>query len=328
MAPLIHDPDCAALILAGGEGIRLSSFIREVFGYHIPKQFCLLFGGKTLLEKTLHRVSLLVPLSQTTAVLNCAHECFYSAFLGGTATGDLFIQPENRGTAPAILGALLRLIERGHTGAVAIFPSDHYVSDDSIFMRHVSAAFRAVDHLPQLIVLLGITPVEPETEYGWIEPGAPVVCGHALAEINHIRRFWEKPLPEIARQLYDRRYYWNSFVLVAKATTLLSLTARALPDLYQAISRIRSFVGAKTAEQGLRAVYRDLPTVDFCGRVLAEFPTELAVLPVAGVGWSDLGDPKRLLAVISSRDNRRVWPGGVKVRGNQDLVVRGGPKSE
>lgn len=305
MALQLDDSSYAAVILAGGEGARLSSFTREIFGYHLPKQFCPLFDGETLLEQTMRRVSILVPPSQTITVLNGAHERFYSALLGETASRNLFVQPENRGTAPAILGALIRLIEAGHTGRVAIFPSDHYVSDDSIFMRHVSAAFRAVDHLPHLIVLLGITPDGPETEYGWIEPGAPVAEVHTvLGQINHIRRFWEKPSPDTAQQLFDRHYLWNSFVLVANAFTLLSLIARALPELYRATNRLRSFSHTALDEEVVRAVYRDLPVVDFSTAVLAEFPAELAVLPVSGVNWSDLGDPRRLLAILSASGRR------------------------
>ena len=155
---LQSDANYAAVILAGGEGIRLSALTREIFGYHLPKQFCPLFDGKTLLEQIMRRVSMLVPSAQTIIVLNRAHEFFYSALLDEMASRNLFVQPENRGTAPAILGALIRLIEAGGRGTVAIFPSDHYVSDDSVFMRHVSAAFRAVDYSPHLIVLLGITP--------------------------------------------------------------------------------------------------------------------------------------------------------------------------
>ena len=273
----------------------------------------------------MHRVSLLVSPARTITVLNCAHEPFYAPLLNGTASRNLLVQPENRGTAPAILGALIRLIEMGHTDAVAIFPSDHYVSDDSIFMRHVATAICAVDLSPQLIVLLGITPDGPETEYGWIEPGAPVATAHAaLGQISHVRRFWEKPTPSIARELCDRRYLWNSFVLVANAATLRSLIAKALPAIYFAIARIRPFVGTVTEEEILRAVYRGLPSVDFSGRVLAEFPTDLAVLPVTGVRWSDLGDPKRMLAVISSSGDRLISGGSLHAPTSPYLAVPSG----
>jgi mannose-1-phosphate guanylyltransferase len=66
--------DCAAVILAGGEGVRLSSFTHQVFGYHIPKQFFPLFEGKTLLEQTMDRVELLIPRFRTITVLNRAHD--------------------------------------------------------------------------------------------------------------------------------------------------------------------------------------------------------------------------------------------------------------
>jgi mannose-1-phosphate guanylyltransferase len=291
------------VILAGGEGVRLSSFTREVFGYHLPKQFCPLFEGKTLLEQTMLRVSLLFPPARTITVLNRAHEAFFAPLLNGTASRNPLVQPENRGTAPAIMGALIRVIEAGHAGPIAIFPSDHYVSDDSIFMRHVASAFCVVAHSSRLIVLLGITPDGPETDYGWIEPGAPVAGAHpAFEQISHIRCFWEKPSPAVACELFDRGYLWNSFIVVAKAVVLLSLIAAAVPELYLALSRLRSFFGGAKEEDVLRTVYRDLPAVDFSRDVLAEFPTELAVLPVAGVGWSDLGDPKRLLAALSASD--------------------------
>jgi mannose-1-phosphate guanylyltransferase len=292
---------CTAVILAGGEGARLSSFIRQGFGYHIPKQFCPLFEGETLLEQTMGRVSLLVPNPQTITVLNRAHEWFYSSLFDGIASENLLIQPENRGTAPAILANLFRLIESGHSGAVAIFPSDHYVSNDSIFMAQVSTALRAVVRFPEITVLLGITPDGPESDYDWIEPGALLATGDpVLGQVRRIRRFWEKPSPDIARNLYDRRYLWNSSVLVANAPTLLSLIARALPELYVAFSQIRSFLGTAIEEDALGEIYRNFPSVDFSGQLLGQSPEELAVLPVTGVSWSDLGDPERLLAVTRS----------------------------
>ncbi len=51
MALRFDDSHYAAVILAGGDGIRLSAFTRKIFGHHLPKQFCPLFEGKTLLEQ-------------------------------------------------------------------------------------------------------------------------------------------------------------------------------------------------------------------------------------------------------------------------------------
>ncbi len=303
--PQADDSNYAAVILAGGDGVRLSSFTRKVFGYHVPKQFCPLFEGETLLDRTMRRVSLVVPPAQTLTVLNRAHERFYSPLLAATASSRLLVEPANRGTAAAILCALRRLIDSEHTGSVAIFPSDHYVSDDSTFMRHVAAAFHAVDLAPRLTVLLGVTPDGPEAEYGWIEPGAPVAATHSvLGHINQIRRFWEKPSPDVARDLYRGNCLWNSFVFVGNALNLLSLIASALPEMYGEFARVDSFSDGASEEENLRTIFRDLPTVDFSRSVLANFPEEFSVLPVTGVTWSDLGDPRRLVAAISTGNGR------------------------
>jgi mannose-1-phosphate guanylyltransferase len=320
----LDDSKYAALILAGGDGVRLGSFTREVFGYHLPKQFCPLFEGKTLLEQTTRRVSMLIPPSQTLTVLNRAHRQFYTPLLSGTPSGNLFVQPENRGTAPAILCALLHLAETGHTGPVAIFPSDHYISDDTLFMHHVYTALRAVDCSPQLTVLLGIAPDGPETEYGWIEPGSPLSLPAAgTCKISRIRRFLEKPSREVALQLYDRHYLWNSFILIANTTTLLSLIAKALPELYAMFEDVRPFFGGAAEAEILQSIYRHLPSADFSDSVLAAFPAEFSVLPVKGVTWSDLGDPKRLLAAISNT-GRHVLGGSQNVRRSQPFAIAGG----
>ena len=294
----------AAIILAGGDGARLGSFIEKMFGRHIPKQFCPLFNGVTLVEQTLRRTALLVPSSQTITILNRAHEGFYSSLFCGSRSRNVLIQPENRGTASAILYALIRLVESGFKGTVAIFPSDHHVDDDTVFMDHVSFAFLALDVSPRLNILLGIKPDRPETEHSWIEPDGNVIATHPPFEpIRQVRHFRAKPSPAIAHDLYGRDCLWNSFIMVANAEILLLLIARALPRLYRSFARLRSAIGTIREEDVVRQVYRDIAPTDFSSQVLACFPDELAVLPVAGVNWSDLGEPKRLLEVLPMCDD-------------------------
>jgi mannose-1-phosphate guanylyltransferase len=124
-----------AIKLAGGEGTRLPSLTRTIAGLAVPKQFCPILGKETLLEHTRRRVSLSFSPEWTVTVVSRALERFYSPLISQSILGNLAIQPAGRGTAAAILFGLLRLSHSRRIGTVAIFPSDHYVSNDMIFMQ-------------------------------------------------------------------------------------------------------------------------------------------------------------------------------------------------
>ena len=99
------------IILAGGDGTRLRSLTRRIAGDERPKQFCHLLGDKTLLEQTRQRAMRLLSPQRTFTVVVRRHEGFYAPLLGDVSSERMVIQPENRGTAPAILYGLLRLRE-------------------------------------------------------------------------------------------------------------------------------------------------------------------------------------------------------------------------
>jgi mannose-1-phosphate guanylyltransferase len=302
------DNQLSAIILAGGDGARLSALTRTVVGEEIPKQFFPLLTDEMLLEQTLNRVSLIVPPSRTVTVLMRQHERFYKALTFNRGDTSFAIQPANRETAPAILFALFRLINLGQQGAVAIFPSDHYVSNDLKFMSHVEAAAEVVAVHPARIVLLGIPPDRPETQYGWIEPEQPMKPGPAgLSDVLRIRRFWEKPSPELAMQFWKCGFFWNSFVLVSQITALIDLFARALPRLYIAFAQAFSTLGTADESEAIDRIYSSIGSESFADRILVEFAQELSVLPVRGVTWNDLGDPMRVLAVVEQLGIRPRW---------------------
>ena len=47
------------IILSGGNGERLRSFVRRLFGRERPKQYCAFVGSRTMFQHTLDRASLL-----------------------------------------------------------------------------------------------------------------------------------------------------------------------------------------------------------------------------------------------------------------------------
>jgi mannose-1-phosphate guanylyltransferase len=293
-----------AIILAGGDGTRLSEITRRISGDSTPKQFCPVIGNTSLLEQTRLRVSLAVDKNRIFTVLNRAHERHYRDLVNEILPEKLVIQPANRGTAPAILYALMRLSEVARDTYVAVFPSDHFVSDDREFMRHVDSAFDAIESRPEMTVLLGITPHAVESGYGWIEPGELIAT---CSPLFRVRRFWEKPGSELADELLRAGCMWNSFVMVARVSTLIGLIMVAMPALYASFSKIHGLLGTAREPGGLERLYERIQTASFSSEVLERYPINLSVLPVHGVEWSDLGEPQRVIAVLSHLGVHPEW---------------------
>jgi mannose-1-phosphate guanylyltransferase len=160
-------------------------------------------------------------------------------------------------------------------------------------MAQVERAFEGCARRPDLVTLLGIAPDRPEPGYGWIEPGEPVADG---ADIRIVRGFREKPAAAEAERLRAQGWLWNSFVLVGRASALLGLVRLAVPDLYRAFAEVSGALGTVGELAVLERLYCGLPSVDFSRQVLSARPDRLAVLPVRGVHWNDLGDAGRVLA--------------------------------
>jgi mannose-1-phosphate guanylyltransferase len=285
------------LVLAGGEGERLRPLTRALAGDERPKQFCALLGRETPLEATWRRVGLGIHPRRTLTALTRHQERFYGPIVAGEAGRHLVVQPANRGTAAAILYAALRIADAAPTAILAVFPSDHWVSDDAAFMRHVGVALAAAHARPDLVVLLGIEPRDAETAYGWIEPGEPLASGR----LRRVRRFWEKPEPALAERLFLTGCLWNSLVLVAGVPALLSLLRRTVPALVETFAALPGMFHTAAEPLVAERIYAAIQPADFSRRVLAAGTANLAVLPVRGVDWSDLGDARRLGAVLAER---------------------------
>ena len=287
-----------AVILAGGDGTRLQSMTRAITGDNRPKQFVPVIGGTTLLDQTRRRVARSVTPDQTLIVVTQKHRRFYSSLAREISPELLLQQPNNQGTAPAILYALLRVAKKSPQAVVALFPSDHFFADDEEFMSHVDIAFGATQAHPEIVTLLGITPTAPEKEYGWIEP-QPSVLGSAVRSITRVRRFWEKPSAAMATSLMERGCLWNSFVMVGRVNVLLRMTRAALPELHAAFNALTPAFETEAELKAVSELYSKIEATNFSHEVLAARPQDLAVMRVGDVGWSDLGEPSRVLAALA-----------------------------
>lgn len=285
-----------AVILAGGEGTRLRSFTRAITGDERPKQFVPVIGGQTLLDQTRQRVATAVSPKQTLFVVTETHQSYYQPLGANVGYDKLLVQPVNKGTAPAIVYSLMRIASQSPGATVAFFPSDHFFADDDLFMSYVETAFDNAKR-SEAITLLGITPESPEVQYGWVEPHSSILSSLPRS-ISRVRRFWEKPTANVARRLMQQGCLWNSFVMVGRVDVFLRMVQRALPDVYGCFASVMPAFGTSAERQTVRELYDLIPDTNFSQQVLAIRPDDLTVMRVEQVGWSDLGEPSRVLSTL------------------------------
>jgi len=283
-----------ALVLAAGEGSRLQGLVRETYGLAIPKQFCSLFGGKSLLETALLRGAKLAHEEHVCTVVAEQHRHFWRPPLSTLGDDNIIVQPFNRGTANGVLYPLLRILQRDPEASVVLLPSDHHVEDEALFNDSIRQALLRLDEHPEHVHLLGIEPNSPDGELGYIVPGEDT--GRSSLKVL---QFVEKPSVDQARDLIKEGGLWNAFIVVAKARALLDLFNRRLPEIVIEMKAIVEYsLRSARSSSVLSQLYARLPTVDFSRHVLQGQEERLRVVPVPECGWSDLSTPKSLMAVL------------------------------
>ena len=292
-----------ALILAGGDGTRLRALTRQIAGDPRPKQFCPLLDGETLLDRTRRRVDLFTRPDRQVVVVTRSHEAYFRPLVTDLAPDRLVVQPQNRGTAAGLLYPLLRIADLAGDVPVAVFPSDHFVDNDAAFVAAVSGAADALAAGPDRVILLGIEAASAETEYGWIEPSD----AQDGASVLPIKRFWEKPAPDLAATLMARRCLWNSFVMVGRVLAFIDLIRTGAPDVVRAFEPVHRVLGSSRERAVVDRVYASLDTVNFSERVLEPAADRLGVVRLQGIEWSDWGNAERVFATIRRTGWRPGW---------------------
>jgi len=296
------------IVLAGGDGVRLRELTEWVWGDSRPKQFCPLLGERTLLEEARHRAERSVAPEQILYSVMRTHEEYYLPSLADRPSQTI-VQPSNKGTAPAILSALLRIAHTDPNAMVVILPCDHYYSPEIAFTAALESAFAIGEQQSESIVLLGVEPKSPEVEYGWIQVGE-MIRGHS--GLFHVGGFREKPpLPQAEALLRDGSL-WNTFVMVGRVAAFLEMGRVTVPSLLQVLDSWQ--ITMPSGETRVPdAVYNRIASTDFSRQVLSAATDRLLALRLSDVEWSDLGDPYRVLVTLLEKSGylpswAKLWP--------------------
>ncbi|HTM09548.1 MAG TPA: sugar phosphate nucleotidyltransferase [Verrucomicrobiae bacterium] len=294
----VHPQDRCGIVLAGSKDNRLGAFIHYLKGSAAPKQFVNFIGRRSMLEHTLDRAERLVRRGCLYTVATREHLAYpeVQRQLAGRPRDTVIVQPNDLDSGPAIMLPLARIHKRRPETAVAVFPADHFILEEELFMTQVGMALYMVERSPTDVFLLGVEPDAPEADYGYI-----VTDGEAdeLAPsgARNVRLLVEKPDAALAHELAVASGLWNTMTIVFRADTAVHLIRRFAPQLYQAFCDIEAALGTRAEPQAIERAYRRLQPLcfnDVLHKCAALRPARIRVLPVSGVFWSDWGSEARI----------------------------------
>jgi mannose-1-phosphate guanylyltransferase len=287
------------IVLAGSNDVRLRAFIHYLRGSAVPKQYVNFIGTRSMIEHTFDRAERLVRRECLFAIVTREHlgypEVERQLMLRPDET--VLVQPEDRDTGLGILLALAHIHKTRPMAAVAVFPADHFVREEELFMTQVAMAFYIVENNPSEVALLGVEPDSGETEYGYILADGELESSTAPAA-RSVRLLVEKPDAALAHELVGSAALWNTMTMVFRTDTAIDLVRRFSPELYGAFQEIHRALGTRAEKRTIESVYRRMRPRSFAHDVLqkcALASPRVRVVPVSGVFWSDWGSEPRVI---------------------------------
>jgi mannose-1-phosphate guanylyltransferase len=193
-----------SVIAAGG----LSSRLFPLTDGNHPK-WLLNIGGSSLLQQTIDRINTITEVSQILVITNINQRKLVPTEIEKQAKVSFFSEPTGRNTyATFVLGAYLAS-KIDPNSKIVFSPADHLINDIQKYQITINSA---LDKVNQNIVVCGLLPSFPATDYGYIN-----------GDGNQVWRFVEKPDQLTAEQyLLEGNYYWNSGIFVTSTSFVLS----------------------------------------------------------------------------------------------------------
>ncbi|MEJ2597731.1 MAG: mannose-1-phosphate guanylyltransferase [Anaerolineales bacterium] len=288
-----------AVIMAGGGGTRLWPLSRQ----SRPKQMLSLFDERSLFQTAVNRLGGLFPAERILVVTVQDQAAALQEQVPAIPAENYLIEPMPRGTASVVGLAAVALLQRDPQAVMSVLTSDHYMKDEERFRQVLRVAYQAAQD--GYLVTLGVEPTFAATGYGYIQQGEKIGDYHEM-EAFRVLRFKEKPDGKTAaRFLQSGDHVWNSGMFIWRVERIMAEFDRQMPELAAGLQSIAGAWQTPEEESVIRAIWSQLKaeTIDYG---IMENAQNVAVVPAAGIGWSDVGSWDSLFDLLDGDENGNI----------------------
>lgn len=300
------------VLLAGGGGSRLWPVSRD----SLPKQFQPLVGSLSTFQQTLQRVSDPDLFEDPIVITSEAFKSFASRQARIVERPvSLILEPCRRDSAAAVAVAALLVEHRRSASPLLVLAADHVILDDSLFLDAVRSGLEAADD--GKIVVFGLPPTAPKTNFGYIRPGAPAGENDA---VSLVEAFFEKPTRENAVTYLGEGYLWNSGNFLFRSDVMIEEFDKYAPDVLNAARR--SIAAAQSARGIMRldeTAFSASPKISIDYAVMQK--TGNAAVVAGRFRWSDIGSWDAIWEILPHDENGNAALGrGMAIQSRNCLV--------
>jgi len=307
-----------AVIMAGGSGTRLWPLSRT----NTPKQALKLVGERTMFQHAVDRLTPLFAPEQIMVVTKADHIKVLASQTSDLPIENFLVEPEGRGTAPAIGLAALHLRKRDPEAVMAVLTADHFIADTEGFRKILAAAEQVAQkgHL----VTLGIKPTAPSSAFGYVQQ-AESLGTEAGVPFFRMKRFVEKPnQTEAARMLATGEYSWNSGMFIWRVDRIMAEFERQMPKFYGQLAELEPSLGTPDYPAKISQIWPQVgeQTIDYG---VMEGAQDVTVIPIE-IGWADVGSWTSLFDLLPVDAVGNILQGAHVAIDTKNTLVMGGEK--
>ncbi len=312
-----------AVIMAGGLGARFWPRSTE----KTPKQFIHLLGDGTMIQNTFERLTAIFPVNDIFVAVNETYLELVKEQLPLVPQKNIIVEPLGKNTAPA-LGLVSAMLDSQYSNddIMLAFPSDQVISNLGEFYQSIEIAVQAAAK-DNNIVTIGIKPLRPETQFGYIQYNDEKDDLNELYESGArlCTTFAEKPDKETAKRFLESGdFLWNSGIFIMKQSTFKDSLMKYLPFYAEQFEHLKNFIGTENFDHELEKLYKMFNPISMDYGILEKADNVLVIK--SSFTWSDLGNWDELFRLSMKDARNNVIEGDIISLSTTNSIILGDGK--